>query len=175
MFTDNYVKRHEHTNAYEKSYIDPASRVNLEGWTDYIIGSSAIYSHRNNYYTHDTFTEGMHSHDYYELIIYLSGDVEYIDERQAFKPDGACAVWFKPSEMHTARLLTPCVYERIVIYFSKDFFECESKVTPILNFTNSSLSFASKLNDAVKIFDLISQIDNIFIDNKSYKTLAAKS
>lgn len=174
MFVENYVKLHKIKNAYASNQGEN-SFSNVEGWLDFAVGSSLIFSYRNNFYTKQTFTEGMHSHDYYELIIYLSGNVEYINETSWIKPSCPCAVWFKPHEMHTARLLSPCNYERVVLYFSKNFFEFENTITPIIDFTFNSNSFAITLNNASEIVELCKKAQSVLTSNLPHKILSAKT
>ena len=174
MFVENYVKLHNIKNAYvEKD--ENLKFINASGWTDFAVGKSLVFSHRNNYYTKQTFTEGMHSHEYYELIIYLSGAVEYINEKSSFTPHSPCAVWFKPNEMHTARLLAPSNYERIVLYFSKNFFEFNNLVTPIIDFTENQNSFALDLNNVDEIINLFSKAESALNKNDDSKLLLAKT
>lgn len=174
MFVDNYVKLHNIRNVYNESTKNNEF-INVEGWTDFLVGKSLVFSHRNNFYTKQTFTEGMHSHEYYELVIYLSGAVEYINEKSSFIPHSPCAVWFKASEMHTARLLSPSNYERIVLYFSKNFFEFNNLVTPIIDFTHNQNSFAIDLINLNDVIDLYKKTENVLMGNEHCKLLLAKT
>ncbi len=174
MFTKNFVKLHKCKKLYENS-IDSNAYRNIEGWTDFVISDNIIFSHRNNYYTKKTFTEGMHSHEYYELVIYLSGNIEYISEMQSFKPTEPCAVWFKPYQMHTARLISPCVYDRVVLYFTPDFFTLNDSFTPITEFMNNAQSFAMNLNKSLLSIELAHKIESTLNSNKTYKQLVANA
>ena len=66
----------------------------------------------------------MHAHDFYELIIYVNGNVDYVTDNFLTKPQPYSVVWFCPGQMHTATLLSESKYERYVLYFSKDFLLC---------------------------------------------------
>ena len=69
--SEQYIKTHQTKGLYlnecrKQGY---TSFYNRCDWTDYIIDKNLIYSHRANEYTKKTFTEGLHVHNYYELII----------------------------------------------------------------------------------------------------------
>ncbi len=174
MFVENYVKLHKTKNLYTKEN-NLHEFINAEGWTDFAVGNSLIFSHRNNFYTKECFTEGMHSHEYYELVIYLSGAVEYINENSSFTPTAPCAIWFKPNHMHTARLLATSNYERIVLYFSKNFFKFENSVTPIIDFTFNDNTFALYLNDVNSILSLCQNAKRVLELNHEHTLLSAKT
>jgi len=174
MFAKNFIKLHQAKNMYEKTN-DLNVFTNVEGWVDYILSENLIFSHRNNYFTKSTFTEKMHSHEYYELVIYLSGDIEYINETHSFKPIKPCAVWFKPFQMHTARLVSPCVYERVVFYFSPEFFLFNNQLTPINDFMNDGQSFAINLNQSLEIIEILQEVENALTSNKPYAKLLASA
>ena len=70
---ERYIKTHNAKGLYydEKKKYGYTSFYNCDNWTDYIIDSNLIYSHRINEYTRKNFTEGLHIHEYYELVIYI--------------------------------------------------------------------------------------------------------
>jgi len=129
---EQYIKRHEARADYVRRGTCGGCEVysGRYGWEDIRIGSSMIFSHRVTPYTRESFTEGMHCHDYRELIIYVGGDVEYIAGDALLTPHQGCAVCFSPGMMHTARLLSPSVYDRYVLYFFPEFFEFEGRTIP---------------------------------------------
>ncbi len=133
---EQYINRHENQGEYIDRHTlgDCVCHTSRHGWEDIEIGGSMIFSHRTNEYTRETFTEGFHSHDYRELLIYVGGDVEYIGENTLMHPTPGCAVCFPPGLMHTARLLSPSVYERYVLYFFPEFFEYMGRTVPTPGF-----------------------------------------
>lgn len=166
---EQYVKSHNAKNSYinENTKIGYCSFESRFGWTDHIIDKNLIYSHRTNEYTKNTFTEGLHVHDFYELIVYISGNVEYITDNYIVKPQPYSVIWFCPGQMHTATLLSPSKYERYVLYFSKDFFELNDTVIPMIDFTNTQSSnafnpgksYSEKIKNATETIDLTLQSD----------------
>lgn len=143
---EQYIKRHENRGEYINTHMLGGCRCHTSryGWEDIEIGDSMIFSHRTTGYTRETFTEGFHSHDYSELLVYVGGDVEYIGENTLMSPVSGCAVSFSPGIMHTARLLSASVYERYVLYFFPDFFEYMGRTVPIPGFDGSA-ACASRL------------------------------
>ncbi len=120
----NYVKQHIEQGSYgENPVIDGSyTFVNTHGWEDRLVHSSMIFSHRENDYTDETFDEGFHSHEYYEVVFYISGKVEYVCENDVFKPMPGLIVASMPDTMHTARLIADSKYDRYVFYMKRDFF-----------------------------------------------------
>lgn len=146
---------------------------NSDGWTDSILNQELVFSHRNTWYTFETFTEKLHTHDYYELTIYIKGDVEYVNENTLISASPYTAVWFKPGQMHTTRLLANSQYERYLLYFSPDFFSIDGKNTPITNFMEHSVTGSLRLSEKniTKLIALLKRIDKTLACNKSYKEL----
>ncbi|MBR2019123.1 MAG: helix-turn-helix transcriptional regulator [Clostridia bacterium] len=128
-----YVAFHQKAGGYTALPGEGAYR-NEKGWTDLAVGEHLIFSHRVNSYTKETFTEGLHTHGYYELLLYVGGDVEYVIDDRLLRPAPYTAIWFAPGQMHTARLRSPSRYERYVLYFSPSFFSFEGRVLPVTDF-----------------------------------------
>ena len=119
----NYTRKHIETGQFANS-TDPKGYtfINTKGWKDYLIHPNLIFSHRQNNYTAATFEEGLHTHDYYEAVLYISGDVEYICENEVSVPKPGMFFFCPPDKMHTTRLLSEGTYERFVFYFDREFF-----------------------------------------------------
>lgn len=150
---------------------------NADGWTDSILNQEFVFSHRNTWYTAETFQEKLHAHDYYEITVYLSGDVEYVNENTLISAAPNVVVWFKPGQMHTSRLLSDSQYERYLLYFCTSFFSIDDKNTPITNFMeNSPVGFLrlSEKNTA-ELQSILKKIDKVLVCDKSYKELLVKA
>lgn len=92
------------------------------GWYDWYLGDFLVFSHRITDYTVASFPEGLHSHDFYEMDIYLSGQISYVSNDFELCPSRDDIVLFPPRCPHTARLLESSCYERYVLYFSRRIF-----------------------------------------------------
>lgn len=161
--SDIYIKKHTDSELYieKKQKNGYCSYYNSCRWYDNIIDNSLIYSHRTNYYTKKTFTEGLHVHDYFELIIYASGNVEYITDNTLATPSPFSVIWFNPGQMHTATLLSPSTYERFVFYFTKDFFKFNNITAPMTDFMtrNNASMFIPDAELTQKIQNILKNID----------------
>lgn len=148
-----------------------------EGWIDIAVSHELIFSHRNTQYDHQTFTEKFHSHDYYELLIFIKGNVEYLNENTVISPSQRMIVWFKPGQMHTGRLLAPSKYERYVLYFSSDFFNVDGRITPLTDFMHHSTGTHMILSE--KKFDellhILRKAESIAASDAPYAELVLKS
>lgn len=132
--TAEYIKLHLLHGMYRNEACDGGGYRNTRGWTDRAVGNHMIFSHRVTDYTKATFDEGLHAHPYYELIVYLSGDVDYVKGDTVIRPTPYSVIWFLPGEMHTARLLRDSCYERLVFYFSSEFFCLDGCAVPMTAF-----------------------------------------
>lgn len=148
-----------------------------EGWIDTAVDRELIFSHRNTWYNPETFTEKFHMHEYYELIFYIRGNVEYLNENTLISPTPYMVTWFKPGQMHTARLLAPSQYERYVLYLSPDFFCIDNRITPLTDFMTHSNGTHMTLSEKTfsKLLEILKKADNIARTDKPYGELVLKS
>ncbi len=151
--------------------------TNREGWTDRVIDSEMIYSHRDNAYTRATFTEGLHAHEYYELLIYLRGGVEYVKENSLIQPAPWSVICFAPGEVHTARLVAPSRYERVVLYFTDDFFRHGDGVVSMTAFMDKARRSAFALDESAagEVAALIEKIDAVADSDRPFGALLTKA
>lgn len=148
-----------------------------EGWTDTAVSHELIFSHRNTSYDQHSFTEKFHAHDYYELLIFIKGNVEYLNENTVISPSQRMVVWFKPGQMHTGRLLAPSRYERYVLYFSNDFFSVDDRITPLTDFMHHSTGTHMILSekDFNELLRILKKAEDIAASNAPYAELVLKS
>jgi len=163
-FAEQYVKAHKTKDLYSDqcSKYGYTSFYSRYGWEDYILDKSLIYSHRANKYTKKTFTEGLHAHDYYELIIYVDGNVNYVTDNYIVNPKPYSVIWFAPGQMHTATLLSDSQYERYVFYFLEDFFVLNNTQIPMTAFMNrqNAKVFLSDSTYKEKIESILNKINS---------------
>ena len=176
---EQYVKIHCQNQKYtncEDSVI-PSTFRHRRGWIDVPVDGAMIYSHRNTYYTRETFTEGLHAHDYYEMIIYIGGDVEYINENTLLTPSPYTVIWFRPGMMHTARLSSASTYERYVFYFDPTFFQVGGVDVPMIDFIDRSSGFAMKIPEHMiePLQLLLKKADCAYQSEKPYSELLLKA
>ena len=177
------IEQHIHSRVLNQKYTKKLFNSSLtqylhrEHWIDTVIDEHLVYSHRQNKYTKDTFTEKLHFHECYELLIYIRGDVEYIVEEKRITPSSPIVVWFEPGKMHTGKLLSPSNYERYVFYFSSDFFRLNNKKTPILNFikNNTGAFLKPSQEKSDKLLKILHEMDATLNSGKKYSELLLKS
>ena len=85
-------------------------------WVNYPIGEDMVFSHRITEYNASTFPESLHFHDYYELVIYMSGQIRYICENKTLLPEPGDIILAAPLMMHTSTLSKQSRYDRYVFY-----------------------------------------------------------
>lgn len=176
---EQYIKMHKAKGlySYENSKYGYTSFRNRCDWTDYMMDKNLIYSHRINKYTKKTFTEGLHAHEYYELIIYVDGNINYITDNYVVKPKPYSVIWFLPGQMHTATLISASKYERYVFYFSKDFFVLNNTLIPMTDFINRQNSnvFFPDITYTGEIREILKKIDTQLKSDDFCSGLLAKA
>lgn len=66
----------------------------------------------------------LHNHDdVYEIVLFLSGDCEFIVEGNSYKLKERDIAFTRPFELHHITCLTDKTYERVILYIKEDFFE----------------------------------------------------
>ena len=178
-FTKGYTEaRQKNQNYVEQISSFPLQRfLHKEGWVDTIVDDAFVFSHRNTWYDFDTFTEKFHTHNYYELVFYISGNVEYIIDNSLIKPSPYMVTWFKPGQLHTGRLLSPSQYERYIFYFSADFFNLGDRVSPVTDFMTRASGTHMILSKSAKdeLLQILEKADNVQKLAKPYAKLVLKS
>ena len=113
--------------------------TNRAGWDDFYIGRTLIFSHRLNCYELTNFPEKIHAHSFFEMDIYINGNISYIADNHEIFPDKYDIVIIPPGIFHTGRLSEKSHYERIVIYFDLEQFDVFSRnsLPPIFNSKNA--------------------------------------
>ena len=87
-----------------------------DNWVNHEIGDQMIFSHRATDYDAVTFPESFHFHDYYEIVIYMGGDIRYICEDKTLLPEPGDIILAPPSVLHTSMLVADSRYDRYVFY-----------------------------------------------------------
>lgn len=179
MIMKNFIKQHIESGMYGAEAAPGAlSYNNVRGWTDYLVHDNLIFSHRTNEYTGQTFEEGLSSHEYYEVVFYISGEVEYVCENDVSTPRPGMVISCAPEVMHTARLLADSVYERYVIYFSRSFFTYCGETLPLPLFIGDKTGHSSLQPDEkmfLKLRDLLNYAENAAAANTASSRALAHS
>ncbi len=90
-------------------------------WRENYLNDRLYYSHRDTQYEKSTYPSTLHYHDYYELLVYVRGDIHYICEAQSYRPQYADVILVPPGRLHMSMLDGERTrYERHVFYFYPD-------------------------------------------------------
>ena len=66
----------------------------------------------------------LHHHDFYEVYLFLSGNVDYVIESRKYRVTPGDVLLISPNELHQPLLSQePMVYERIVLWIDKTYLE----------------------------------------------------
>jgi len=131
-------------------------------WHAYYINDQMIYSPRSTHYSRETFPESLHFHDYYEVLLFLEGDIRYICETNTFLPRRGDLLVVPPGCLHTSRInADETQYTRHVFYLHPAAFDayqggalldflCAEHGKPFLSaFKGSALDHVLMLLDAL--------------------------
>ncbi len=100
--------------------IDTPTRKSAN-WRENYLNASLYYSYRDTMYNKESFPSTLHYHDYYELLVYVQGDIHYISETETYKPHRGDVILVPPGNLHMAMLDgDETRYVRHVFYFYPD-------------------------------------------------------
>jgi AraC-like DNA-binding protein len=87
-----------------------------------------------------------HYHEFYKIIVFISGKVTYLIEGKAYTLKPSDILFVSKNDIHKAQIDNSEIYERIVLWMSKDFLDKESsKKAPLYNCFNVTAEKKSKL------------------------------
>lgn len=149
-------------------------------WTNYFLDEHMMFSHRCNRYTSSkqyTRDNELHTHGYYEIVIHIRGETEYIQNDRHIHPRSYTVTWCRPGSMHAVRL-SPCEYERYLMYFSPDFFSRNREEDcTILNFLDNPDVFAIQIDEGRihTLQSLLDRMEQTLRGDIPYKNILAKA
>ena len=96
----------------------------LTNWENHIIIENLSYSYRDTEYNDQTFPSNMHYHDYYELVVFEEGDIQYICEGRIYQPQYGDAIVIPPGKFHMSVIHGESTrYKRHVFYLYPSAFD----------------------------------------------------
>lgn len=175
---NNFRRLHAESTTYHSLHTYPNWRIyqNSLGWNDHWLGNHLVYTHRKNHYTPSTFTEKLHAHEYYELLIPRRGEVAFFCDDRAISIKPGSIILFKPGNIHTARLLTESDYERYAFFFDREAFDLLGQDSGLLDFiTRSSNHFIIPVELEDTMYGILKKIDSCLSGNSPENGLLAYS
>ena len=139
----------------------------IANWENHIIGDSLSYSYRSTTYDRTTYPSNLHYHDYYELVIFEEGNINYICEGQIYHPQFGDIILIPPSKFHMSAInCESTCYKRHVFYLYPSAFDAigHNSLTRFLTstcdadmFTFNSLKSRQEFMDTAERLKEISQ------------------
>lgn len=107
---------------YLQNKNDP--RHEIINWENDLINDSLCYSYRSTAYDMNTFPSSLHSHDYYELVIFEEGEINYVCEANVYSPERGDVIIIPPGRFHMSKLKVERThYKRHVFYLYPNAFD----------------------------------------------------
>lgn len=127
---------------YLQNKNDP--RHEITNWENDLINDSLCYSYRSTVYDMNTFPSSLHSHDYYELVIFVEGEINYVCESSVYSPKRGDVIIIPPGKFHMSKLKGERThYKRHVFYlYSNAFDAVGASLADILIRTNEGVHFS---------------------------------
>ena len=153
------------------------TRHTTENWRDFSLNENTVYSYRNTVYNDVTFPSELHYHDYFEVVFYESGDVEYLCESSLFRLNFGDVVIIPPGKLHMSKIYSKFTnYVRHVFYIYPSAFSFTGQ-TALSDFIKSFeggaiLTFADKESKQACFNALKNLSDTLNKDDDYQKSLA---
>jgi len=127
---------------YLQNKNDP--RHEITNWENDLINDSLCYSYRSTVYDMNTFPSSLHSHDYYELVIFVEGEINYVCESSVYSPKRGDVIIIPPGKFHMSKLKGERThYKRHVFYLYPNAFDAVgASLADILIRTNEGVHFS---------------------------------
>lgn len=148
-----------------------SSQHEIKNWRENYINDSLFYSNRSTEYTRQTYLTTMHYHEYYEMVIFLEGDIHYICESEAYPVEYGDIILIPPRKIHMSMLNTEAThYKRHVFYFYPDAFDALG-CGALMNFLNKNqgryLLTSLEQKERKKLFSLLDKLDEALKNTES--------
>jgi len=93
----------------------------IKNWRENSINDHLFYSFRSTDYSKLTYPASIHYHDYYELVLFLDGDIHYLCESEVFTPKHGELIVIPPGKLHMSMINSNHThYTRHVFYLYPD-------------------------------------------------------
>lgn len=143
--------------------VEEAPRRGHAVWRENYLSDGLYYSHRDTEYTREDYPSMLHYHDYYELLIYVEGDIHYISETQVYQPRKADVILVPPGKLHMSMLNGEKTrYERHVFYLYPDALESlgADSLLSFLSLNKDDALCVGSVSDRVELLMLLQALDD---------------
>ena len=110
----------------------------ISNWENHIVNDMLSYSYRDTLYDRRTYPSDLHYHDYYELVVFEEGDIQYLCEGRVYYPKYGDIILIPPGKFHMSVIDSESTrYRRHVFYLYPSAFDSigHSVLTAFLNRT----------------------------------------
>ena len=157
--------------------IYPVVHHATENWSDFSLNENTVYSCRNTVYNDVTFPSELHYHDYFEVVFYEGGDVEYVCETSLFKLNYGDVVIIPPGKLHMSKIYSKFTnYVRHVFYIYPSAFSFTGQTalsTFIKSFESGTILTFTDRESKQACFDALKKLCDTLIEDDDYqKSLA---
>ena len=154
-------------------YIEHQMKQHTEiaNWKNHIVGQMLSYSCRDTVYDRRTYPSNIHYHDYYELVVFEEGDIQYACEGCVYHPKYGDIILIPPGKFHMSAIECENTrYKRHVFYLYPSAFDAigHSELTSFLTKTEKGELLALPLfEDRQKLMELLQSLEKVFDDSDS--------
>ncbi|MBE5771356.1 MAG: helix-turn-helix domain-containing protein [Clostridiales bacterium] len=104
--------------------IQRAQHPQIVNWRENSINDFLFYSYRSTDYDRETYPARLHYHDYYELVIVLSGKIRYLCGSHSYQPQKGDIILIPPRTLHMSMIDEETTrYTRHVFYLYPNAFD----------------------------------------------------
>lgn len=90
----------------------------ITNWNNVALSENLFYSFRDTCYNESNYPSTLHYHDYYELVVFVEGDIEYLCDENVYPVKKGDVIIIPPRSFHLSRLINKSTeYKRHVFYF----------------------------------------------------------
>lgn len=153
--------------------IYPVVHHTTENWSNFSLNENTVYSYRNTVYNDVTFPSELHYHDYYEVVFFEGGDVEYLCESSLFRLNYGDVVIIPPGKLHMSKIYSKFTnYVRHVFYIYPSAFSFTGQ-TALSDLVKSFecgtvLTFTDK-DSKQACFSILNRLSDTLIKDDCYK------
>ncbi len=154
-------------------YIERQMNHNPEivNWKNHTIGDRIFYSYRDTLYERNTYPSNLHYHDYYELVIFEEGDIEYVCDGCVYQPKYGDIILIPPTKFHMSMInCEKTHYKRHVFYLYPSAFDSigYSELACFLERTKNGDIFAfDSVEIRLKVMNLLDSLKRLWEKSSS--------
>ncbi|MBR6708455.1 MAG: AraC family transcriptional regulator [Clostridia bacterium] len=135
-------------------------------WENHLVGDRLAYSYRDTVYDRNTYPSNLHYHDYYELVIFEEGNIQYICGGNVYHLNYGDIILIPPGEFHMSVIACEQThYKRHVFYLYPSAFDAvgHGVLTSFLTQIKSGeLLTIGSLESRRELMELLQQLNKTF-------------